>query len=228
MKKLSISLTKTEAILGIIYIFFQLLVLPVLVVLANSIFRLTMNEVELNFVCFAINFICITVIFHKYLLTSAKAALEKPLSILKIVGIGLLLYFATTYLVGILIVILDPEFSNANDNSIAGMLDQNYALMSLSAVLLAPITEELLYRGIVFGQIYKRFPIAAFIISAVIFSSLHVVSYIGSYAPLRLLLCFIQYLPPSIVLAWTYVKADNIWAPILIHIVINQLGMLAM
>ena len=187
-----------------------------------------MNEVELNFVCFAINFICITVIFHKYLLTSAKAALEKTLSILKIVGIGLLLYFATTYLVGILIVILDPEFSNANDNSIAGMLDQNYALMSLSAVLLAPITEELLYRGIVFGQIYKRFPIAAFIISAVIFSSLHVVSYIGSYAPLRLLLCFIQYLPPSIVLAWTYVKADNIWAPILIHIVINQLGMLAM
>lgn len=228
MRKLSIPLTKNEVILGIIYLFIQLFVLPVLVVLADVVFQLSLSEVELNFVCFAINFICITAIFHKYLLTSVKAVLEKPISILKIVGIGLLLYFAASYLVGILIMILDPDFSNANDNSIAGMLEQNYALMSLSAVLLAPITEEVLYRGIVFGQIYKRFPIAAFIISSVIFSLLHVVSYIGSYAPFRLLLCFIQYLPPSIVLAWTYVKADNIWAPILIHIVINQIGMLAM
>ena len=78
MKKLSVSLSTTEWILGIVYIFFQLLALPILLGLANILFHLELNEVELNFVCFAINFICVTVIFHKYLIRSAKIAFFQP------------------------------------------------------------------------------------------------------------------------------------------------------
>lgn len=228
MKKLSVSLSKIETILGILYIFIQLLVLPVVLVIANMLFRLGLNEVELNFLCFFINFVCVFAIFHKYLISSAKIACRQPLSILKTVGLGLLLYFAGSYLMSALIFFIDPNFFNVNDNSIAGMLDQNYVLMSIGAVLLAPITEEILYRGVVFGLIHRRWPVAAFVVSAAIFSALHVVGYIGQYSPMHLLLCYIQYLPPSIVLAWTYVKADTIWAPILVHIVINAIGMLAM
>ena len=80
MKKLSVSLSTTEWILGIVYIFFQLLALPILLGVANILFHLELNEVELNFVCFAINFICVTVIFHKYLIRSAKIAFFQPLN----------------------------------------------------------------------------------------------------------------------------------------------------
>lgn len=228
MKKLSVSLSPVETILGIVYIVVQLLVLPVLLVILTMLFRLNLNDAELNFLCFAINFVCVTVIFHKYLISSAKIAFSQPLNTLKTAGIGLVLYFITSYAMTILIFFIDPDFFNVNDNSIAVMLDQNYILMSLGAIILAPVTEEILYRGVVFGQIYKRWPVAAFVISAAIFSALHVVGYIGQYSPVQLLLCFIQYLPPSIILAWTYVKADTIWASILIHIVINAIGMLAM
>ena len=228
MKKLSVSLSPVETILGIVYIVIQLLVLPVLLVIANMLFRLNLNEAELNFLCFAINFVCVTVIFHKYLISSAKIAFRQPLNTLKAAGIGLLLYFVSSYAMTALIFFIDPDFFNVNDNSIAGMLEQNYVLMSLGAIALAPVTEEILYRGVVFGQIHRRWPIAAFVISSAIFSALHVVGYIGQYSPIQLLLCYIQYLPPSIILAWTYVKADTIWASILIHIVINAIGMLAM
>lgn len=228
MKKLSVSLSMTELILGIIYIVFQLLVLPIMLEVANILLHLELKEVELNFLCFAINFVCVSAIFHKYLIISAKVAFSQPLDTLKAAGLGLLLYFISTYAMTALILYIDPDFYNVNDNSIAGMLDQNYILMSLGAIVLAPVAEEILYRGVLFGQIYRRWPIAAFVISAGLFSALHVVSYIGQYAPLQLLLCFIQYLPPSIILAWTYVKADTIWAPILIHIVINAIGMLSM
>ena len=228
MKKLSISLNKVEAILGVIYIFIQLLILPIIVELVNLFFRLSLSEVELNFICFAINFISITVIFRNFLVESTKCALHEPFSILKTVGIGLILYFASSMVVSFLILYLDPEFSNANDNNIAGMLDDNYVLMAVSVILLAPITEEILYRSVMFGLIYKKHPIFAFVITAVIFSALHVVGYIKRYPPMRLLLCFFQYLPPSIVLAWTYIKADNIWSPILVHTIINTLGILSM
>jgi membrane protease YdiL (CAAX protease family) len=228
MKKLSVSLSTTEWILGIVYIFFQLLALPILLGVANILFHLELNEVELNFVCFAINFICVTVIFHKYLIRSAKIAFFQPLNTLKAAGFGLLLYFISSYAMTALIFFIDPEFYNVNDNSIAGMLEQNYVLMSLGAIVLAPVTEEILYRGVVFGRIHHRWPIAAYVISVGFFSALHVIGYIGQYSPVQLLLCFIQYLPPSIILAWTYVKADTIWAPILVHIIINAIGMLAM
>lgn len=228
MKKLSVSLSMTELILGIIYIVFQLLVLPIMLEVANILLHLELKEVELNFLCFAINFVCVSAIFHKYLIISAKVPFSQPLNTLKAAGLGFLLYFISTYAMTALILYIDPDFYNVNDNSIAGMLDQNYILMSLGAIVLAPVAEEILYRGVLFGQIYRRWPIAAFVISAGLFSALHVVSYIGQYAPLQLLLCFIQYLPPSIILAWTYVKADTIWVPILIHIVINAIGMLSM
>ena len=228
MKNLSVSLSTVELVLGILYIVIQLLVLPVILVIANMLFRLNLNEVELNFLCFAINFICVTVIFHKYLINSGKIAFSQPLTTLKAAGLGLLLYFVSSYVMTALVFFIDPDFFNVNDDSIAGMLDQNYVLMSLGAIVLAPVTEEILYRGVVFGQIYRRWPVAAFIISAAIFSALHVVGYIGQYSPIQLLLCYIQYLPPSIVLAWTYVKADTIWAPILVHIIINAIGVLAM
>ena len=39
-----------------------------------------------------------------------------------------------------------------------------------------------------------------------------------------LVLCFIQYLPAGLCLAWTYTKADNIIAPVLVHGIINAIA----
>jgi membrane protease YdiL (CAAX protease family) len=34
----------------------------------------------------------------------------------------------------------------------------------------------------------------------------------------------VQYLPAGLALAWAYEKADTIWAPILMHMTINQIS----
>ena len=39
------------------------------------------------------------------------------------------------------------------------------------------------------------------------------------------LLCALQYLPAGVALGWTYEKADTIWAPILVHSMVNAVGM---
>ena len=44
------------------------------------------------------------------------------------------------------------------------------------------------------------------------------------FAVLTLILCFIQYLPAGLCLAWTYSKADNIFAPILVHALNNAIA----
>ena len=228
MKQLSVPMNRAETVLGIIYILIQLFVLPVIVSIVDLVFVLSLTDAEINFVCFAVNFICVTVIFRRYLISNFRVMLQDPAMTAAGCGLGFVLYFAATYMIGLLILSLDPDFANANDTSIAVMMDENSVLMSVGAVLLAPVIEELLYRGVVFGQLYRRWPIIAYIVSAAFFASLHVVGYIGSYAPMRLVLCFIQYLPASVVLAWVYVYTDTIFAPIMIHVIINAMGILTL
>ena len=219
-------MNRIEKILGYIYLPFQLLVLPVIVVLVAAVMRLDLSNTQLNIICFAYNFFALIAIFHQFLARSAKAAFRQPGRTLSSCALGLILHFGLTYWVGLLIVALDPEFSNVNDSALADMIEESTVLMSISTILFAPVAEELLFRGIVFGQLHRKWPLAAYILSAAIFSSLHVVGYIGSYPPLCLILCFIQYLPASVALAIAYVRADTIFAPIAMHIAINAVGTL--
>ena len=228
MKKLTNTVTPTETAFGLGYIALQVFILPFVLVQGNLLLGNPFSAAQLNFIMFCVDFLCVTVIFHRFLLQGAKHALSAPFTCLRYAFLGFLLHLLGSMLINTVILSLDPEFSNVNDAAISGLTQQNYRLMSLGTVLLVPITEETLYRGVVFGKLYRRSPLVAYIVSTLVFSALHVVSYIGYYQPMHLLLCFVQYIPASLSLAWAYVNADSIWAPILMHITVNQIGMLAM
>ena len=228
MKKLSVYMTRTEKILGWIYLFVQLLVLPEILVLGNLLLGSPLSDAELNFVFFCLNFICVTVIFHRFLAASAKVSFSAPWRCLRSAFLGFVLYWLLNFAVSILIAVVYPDFSNVNDASISTLVQENSQLMTFGTVLLVPLVEEVLYRGLIFRGLYERNRAVAYIVSTAAFGALHVVSYIGLYEPLHLIMCFIQYIPAGLCLAWAYVRADSVWAPVLIHITINQIGILSM
>ena len=150
--------------------------------------------------------------------------MQRPFRCLRFALLGLLIYFGGSYLTGLLIAYIDPNFSNINNSTILEMAQDNYALIVLCTVLLVPFTEELLYRGMLFGSLQSKSRPAAYIVSTLAFGLIHITGYIGTAEPLTLLLCFLQYIPAGISLAWAYEKADSIWAPILMHMTINQIS----
>lgn len=228
MKKLTIDMTRKEMLAGLAYIAVQILILPVLLLQGNLIFGSPFSAVQLNFILFAVDFICVTVIFHRFLLANLKTTLAHPLSLLKNLGLGFVLYWIGNFIVSLIITTLQPDFFNVNDASLSELTKDNFTLMAIGTVLLVPITEETLYRGVVFSNLYRKSPVIGFVVSVSVFALLHVLGYIGLYKPMHLLLCFLQYIPAGICLAWVYVRSDSIWAPILMHIIINQIGVLAM
>lgn len=228
MKKLTASMTKTEQRFGLTYIAVQVFVLPVLLTQMNLILSNPLSPVTLNFILFLVDFICIVVIFHRFLWQGIKQVIRSPFSFLRAAGFGFLLYWIGSFAVNTVIYAAYPDFSNVNDASISELTQQNWQLMAFGTVLLVPVTEETLYRGVIFGNLYKRSRIGAYALSTLIFAALHVVGYIGLFEPLHLLLCFLQYIPAGLCLALAYNMADTIWAPILMHITINQIGVLAM
>ena len=117
-----------------------------------------------------------------------------------------------------------PGFSNVNDTAISAMAQTNYTLMLIGVGFLVPLSEEMLYRGLIFRNLWQDSKVAAYLLSMAAFAAIHVLGYIGSEDITTLLICFLQYLPAGLCLAWTYTKADNIFAPIVVHALVNALA----
>jgi len=228
MKKLSVPMTRYEQVLGWIYLVLQMTVLPVVLVALNFLLGSPLTDAEVNFGYFCLNFICAVTIFWHFLWGNIKTGFSHPLRLLLSVLISLAAYWALNILISFLILTFFPDFFNVNDDSISGLVAENANLMTFGTVVLVPVVEEVLYRGLVFRGLYNRSHVAAYVVSIVVFGALHVVGYVTMYNPLHLLLCFVQYIPAGLCLGWAYARSNSIWAPILMHMTINLIGMLAM
>ena len=220
-KTLTVSTTKHETIFGWLYLAFQLVALPGLLSWANEQMGHNLSEAELNFTFFVINFIAVLLIFNKYLSRSFTQALQHPSYFIQAVILGFVAYYACTWCVNKLFAWIAPGYTNANDASIAALSRGNFFLMAIGTVILVPPVEECFYRGLIFRNLYSVSRVGAYLVSMAIFSCIHIVGYIGSYSPWQLILCFLQYLPAGLCLAWSYTKSDTIFAPIVIHALVN-------
>ena len=225
---MTISMRKYEKTLGWIFLALTPLVLPMLLVSICELLPVQLDNAQLNGALFIVNFLLAVVIFHRFLWQSARHSLQHPGRTFCWMGIGFGVYFGGNTLVTMLVTSLAPDFANANDASILAMVQEHFWLMAICVVILVPITEEVLYRGLVFGTLRRKSRWAAYIVSVCAFSILHVISYIGTMPPLHLCLSFLQYLPAGIALALAYDKTDSVWTGILIHASNNLLAILTM
>lgn len=228
MKKLSIPITSQEKRLGWVCLFAHIILLPTLLTEVNRYLARPLSENIINIIYFSVSFCCVLLIFHRFLWNSLPLGLQRLWQTLKGAFLGFAVYQLSSYLLSMLITALMPDFFNVNDSTISSASPEYFNLLKFGIILLVPIAEETLYRGLVFRVLYDKQPIVAYGLSAIVFASIHVIAYIGLYPPVHLLLCLLQYLPAGVCLAWAYVKADTIWAPIAMHIAINQIGLAAM
>ena len=222
------TMTIVETILGLSFLFAQLLVIPIAISLFVLLFQLPISHTELNALCFCTNFACAAVIFRHYWLSSIKALAHKWLLVLGNALKYFIVYYGATLIINYLIYQIDPGFSNTNDENIASMYADSQLLIGICDVLLVPPVEEILYRGIVFGKLYQKSPLLGYTVSILLFGAIHVLSYVGSVSPLQLILCFLQYLPAAYCLARAYAVSGSIFAPILMHSTINLIAALLM
>ena len=94
-------------------------------------------------------------------------------------------------------------------------------MIIVAAVLLAPIVEETLFRGALFGTLRGRNRLLAYAVSALAFAVYHMWQYFIAGFEWQMLLFLLQYIPPSIALCWCYEKSGSIWAPITLHALVN-------
>ena len=222
---MTLTLTKNERILGWIFLICEFLVVPFAVSLACVLVGIT-SETVINQVCFFLNAALAVVLFRRLLEQSLRNCAGRWGETLLTALLGLGMYWAVNLAMTYATVLVEPEFANVNDESIRTMLQQSPLLMPLAVIFAAPLAEECLFRGWIFTGLAKKSMPLAYLVTCGLFSAAHVVSYIGIYGPKTLLLCFIQYLGPSLILCRVCQKNDSLAAPILLHMAVNAMGCL--
>lgn len=87
-------------------------------------------------------------------------------------------------------------------------------VMGVVTILLAPLAEELLFRGILYPAIKQHgYPRAAFWGTAALFGAIHLS--LAIFIPLTIL---------AVLLNWLYEKTDNLLAPIAAHVTFNAVN----
>ena len=217
-------LSSRETVSGFCYFAFQLLLLPAVLQWINGQMADPLSEAELNFVYYLVNFLSVLLIFHDFLGRSGRQVGQHPIYVGEALVLGFVGYYAMNFAIEWIMEQFLPSFSNYNDAAIADMLRGNYFLMFIGTVILVPPVEECFFRGLIFRNLYPKSKWAAYIVSILAFACIHIIGYIGRYSALELLIAVIQYLPAGLCLAWSYVRSDTIFAPILIHAAINYVG----
>lgn len=129
----------------------------------------------------------------------------------------LLLAYGVNHLSGIVFSFLTPATSNQMAlNELVEMTGRQELLyLLLITCLLGPITEELVYRGVLMNTFLKDSPwYGDVLLSACIFGYVHVSS---GLTPLA----FFTYASGGAILAFLYRKTHSLYYPILLHIMIN-------
>lgn len=231
-KHTSLYMTAGEQIAGVVFFVIYLLVLPFA---TGPIFRFTERLIGTNIprhvenlIYYYVLFAVTVVIFHGFLGRTTRNFFDRFAFSGKTVLVGLIGFYGLNELVYRLVNLVITSRTNLNDTTISAQIDDAPRSTLLIIIFLAPFVEEVLFRGLVFGNLRNKSRLLAYVVSCALFALLHVWQFAVVHQDVTYFLLCVQYLVPGLVLAWAYEHSGTLWSSIAVHAVVNALSALAM
>jgi len=220
-RSLGPNLTTAEQVAGFCYLPFYVVLLSMGLNYCNRLFGLELTDLQINVCYFVINCVMTWVIFHNFLIRSFRGI--RFWELVQALILGFVLYYAGSWVFQKAVELLGISITSFNDQTVMELAGQNMPVMAVCCVLLAPLVEETLVRGLLFGTIHRSSRYGAYAVTIVFFAAIHVWQYLLVAEPKEVLLAALQYIPAGIALGWTYEKSNTIWAPVILHMTINAI-----
>jgi len=153
---------------------------------------------------------------RKYKVGLGSLGFRRFRAIMLLLAVGLLLVAYTFNLVYALIMALLGVGPNLDLVNLVSELEHPW-LLALGAIVIAPLAEEIFFRGFVFAGLRERLGwVKAGLISAALFSLLHL-------QPVQIVPIFVL----GFLFALIYEKSRSLWPAIAMHAAINTIGFAA-
>lgn len=218
-------MTPTERVLGWIWLPVNTFLLPILAAVYVYANPDQLSDGALNLVTFAVSAVALLLMLHRFWRESFHRMLDRPGRCLGAMLLGGLVNYALSLAVSpVLLLALDGAVDNPNNAALLEIAQQDLGMIKAASIFLAPLVEETLFRGVVFGSLRPRRRVLAYALSTGLFSLLHVWQYILVSADASLLVYALQYIPSGVALAYCYERSGSIWPPVFLHMLLNTVA----
>jgi len=176
---------------------------------------------------YSIIMLVVSIYFTKGLLMrSINELADNPGKVFKTIVTTLPMMLLGSIVLNYLITTFTGQAEAQNQTEIIGLFEQAPYLIIIQALLYAPIVEEIMFRGLVFGGLSKRSMVFAVIVSSSLFGLAHVYNSIlsGNFADLWF---FPTYALLGYFLNRAYIKSGSIVSSMALHFLNNAIGLLA-
>lgn len=215
-------MTRRETLLALLWLPVHVLGLPLL---GSALYlRGVLTLAQVNLLGYVVGALYMVAVLFGFLRRDFDTLCDNALSILVVVLRDYALLFASSLAVSLLFEALGFT-ENENNEAIYDMATSEFGPIAAVGAFLAPIVEECIFRGAIFGPLRRKNRALAYVVSALLFSIYHVWQS-ALFDPMQLLY-LVQYIPASLILARCYERCDSIWAVIFVHMLNNGLPMLA-
>lgn len=211
----------TQAEMGRGWVFFALYVLlfPWVMGWVQRSFHGELPVAEANVVYYLLSATLVFLVFWTFLKHGFHLLLDWLPENLFAFGTGLAGWAVLSFLAGLI------PLPVKNPNLLS--YPEQYALAPLATVVilvvLMPVVEEPLFRGLLFGTSRRYSRILGYVLSTLVYALYCVWQFVYTYGTIdfRYLLLIVEYLPMSLALTWCYNNGGSIWSTIALHVVIN-------
>ena len=218
-------MSRAQTIFTLLWLPVHCLLLPLLYAVLYVRGLLVLDDVYANLLIYAVSTLVLVLVLWRFFRRDFDALCDRPLSLLlTVVGA----YFFCRFAENLLALVLSAF-------SITGTSDNNEAVIEMAkaslgpttalSVFLAPIAEESIFRGAIFGSLRRRGRFLAYVVSILSFCLYHV--WQSLLTDPQQLLYMLLYVPASFFLAWVYEQTNSIWSSIFLHMLTNAVSMLA-
>lgn len=217
-------MTKTQTILGWIYLPVHLFVLPMLLSLLMIYGPQELTEAKINLLYYAIGILFSLTVMLKYLRTNFDVLLDKLRLCFMTILLAVMIEYALSTFAAVILLLFEDTIENPNYAEVISIATKEYGTIKAVAIFLAPIVEEILFRGVVFGSIRTRSRGLAYVVSVLLFSFYHVWQYALVTGDPKTLIFALQYIPVSCAITWAYERSGCIWTTIFFHMGYNAIS----
>ena len=168
------------------------------------------------------------IIFRDFIKKNWKIFKQELLeNVIWVLTIGIGSAYLFSYIGEFIVNLLLPANTSeaTNQTLVVTLVSSNMLLMTFQAVIIAPIVEELFFRGLIFNTLRQKSVFWAHLISAFLFGPLHVYSYILA-GDMSEWIKLIPYMTAGLAFSYAYEKRQNIIAPIFLHGVKNLIAVI--
>ena len=212
-----------ESVIGFFLVAIHIFALPPLLRVLSQSAGWNMSGETMNLVYFALSFVLCAAFLFRFLRLSFGPFFSRFGATVATIILAFVAYYAMLYIVQLLENLVSGHFTWPE---IGGTGKLNHSATAIVTLLLAPIVEEVLFRGVVFGVLRRKSRILAYIVSLLVFSLYMVFWDMVSSLSWAVIWTALRYLPASLVLCWSYERTGSVWTSVVLHILINCLGLI--